>query len=106
MLFVSIQYPGGIPRLPAVEYQVRHKHREEEGIPAMRQKIFKGHPAMFGRLVAWIQKTLARVSNPAFTKEMPRELREARSGDRGFSSERAGSTTALFVCTLWPFLHR
>jgi hypothetical protein len=71
----------------------------------MRRKIFKGQLAIFGHLVAWIQQTTPRVSNPAFTKEVPQELREARSGDRVFRIEREVSQTALFACTLWPFLH-
>jgi hypothetical protein len=62
----------------------------------MSQKIFKVHTDTFGRLVACIQRAMYGVSNTAFTREMPRELLEARAGDIVFISEREVSKNALF----------
>lgn len=62
----------------------------------MTQRIFKVHTDTYGRLEACIKKGMYGVSNKAFTKELPRELLDARAGDIVFISEKEVSKNALF----------
>lgn len=62
----------------------------------MKPRIFKVHTDTYGRLEACIKKGMYGVSNKAFTKEMPREFLDARTGDIVFISEKEVSKNALF----------